>query len=517
MFRNMLKRSWLSIKRKLGRTVILTLIFFMMANLVLAAFIIKSAVSAQMNYAKSTLGGTVSIQADMDAIRKNQEDEMTKGGDPSEMFEEMKRPGIDVETANEIASTYTDYVKDYSYEISSSANANNLETVETKGFGGGMSEMSGPGSMMGGPGFSQKTSDSSTLDADITISGVNAYAYIDGVENETITIKEGTYFDEESNDSVMISYEFAELNGLKVGDSFKLKNIYTEKEIPLTVIGIYDSAEERANANTMYMNTETAAKFLSKDDYNSGNYDVGNVNFYMTNSDNAEEFVNKINEEFTELAENNLKVAVDTSEYDSIAGSIESVGGFADTILVIVVVAAIIIITLIVTINVKDRRYEIGVLMSLGASKKNIIGQIVTELLIVGTLGFTLASITGTVFASTLGSMILESQTTATSEQSERNFGRPGAGMSGMPGSKSGSTRGSGPSMLDFEGGEMPNMKEVMQAGREEDKVELNINAEPIDYLLLFVTGYLVIILALIIPSVNIMRYQPKEILAGKE
>ena len=50
-----------------------------------------------------------------------------------------------------------------------------------------------------------------------------------------------------------------------------------------------------------------------------------------------------------------------------------------------------------------------------------------------------------------------------------------------------------------------------------ENKIELNINAEPIDYLLLFVTGYLVIILALIVPSVNVMRYQPKEILAGKE
>ena len=63
MFKNMLKRSFLSIKRKLGRTIILTLIFFMMANLVLAAITIKSAVAAQMNYAKSTLGGTVTIQA----------------------------------------------------------------------------------------------------------------------------------------------------------------------------------------------------------------------------------------------------------------------------------------------------------------------------------------------------------------------------------------------------------------------------------------------------------------------
>ena len=199
----------------------------MMANLVLAAFIIKSAVSAQMEYAKSTLGGMVSIQADMEAIRENQEAEMAKGGDRKEMFKEMKRPGVGVATANEIASTYTDYVKDYSYELSTSANANSLETVETKGLSGNMGGIGGPGGMMGGPSFGQQNSDS-TLDADITISSVNAYAYVDGVENETITIKDGNYFDEESNDAVMVSYEFAELNGLKVGDSLKLKNIYLE-------------------------------------------------------------------------------------------------------------------------------------------------------------------------------------------------------------------------------------------------------------------------------------------------
>ena len=513
MFRNMLKRSWLSIKRKLGRTVILTLIFFMMANLVLAAFIIKSAVSAQMDYAKSTLGGTVSIQADMDTIRENQKAEMEKGGDPSEMFKEMKRPSVDVETANEIVTTYTDYIKDYSYEISTSANSNGLETIETKGpgsnFKGGMGGMNFPGMS------SSSSSDDDTLDADITISGINAYAYIDGVQNETITIKDGNYFDEDSTDSVMISYEFAELNSLKVGDKFKLKNIYTEKEISLTVIGIYDSSEERADANTMYMNTETAAKFFDTEDYNSGNYNVGNVNFYMNNSDNAEEFVNKINSEFTELAENNLKVAVDTSEYDSIASSIESVGGFADTILIIVIVAAIIIITLIVTINVKDRRYEIGVLMSLGADKKNVIGQIATELLIVGTLGFALASVTGTVFAGTLGNTILEGQTASSSKQSEKNFGRPGAQMGNMPSMPGSSSRGAS-GMPEMPGGDMSNMKEALQSGRD-TKVELNINAEPLDYLLLFITGYLVIILALILPSASIMRYQPKEILAGKE
>jgi len=480
----------------------------MMANLVLAAFIIKSAVSAQMDYAKSTLGGTVSIQADMDSIRENQKTEMEKGGDPREMFKEMARPSVDVNTANEIATNYSDYVRDYSYSVSTSANSNNLETVETKSNGGGMQM---PGGFDGAGGKSSSSS-STALDTDITISGVNAYAYIDGVKNESMTIKDGSYFDEDSTDKALISYEFAELNGLSVGDTFTLKNAYTEAEVSLTVIGIYDTSEERADANTIYMNTETAAKFLSTEDYNNGNYNVDNVNFYMTNSDKAEEFVSKINSDYTSLAENNLKVAVDTSEYDSISGSIESVGGFANTILIIVIIAAIIIVTLIVMINVKDRRYEIGVLMSLGASKKNVIGQIIAELIIVGTLGFILASATGTVFAGTLGKSIVDSQTASSNSQQEKNFGRPGASSSSK-----GSNSGMPEVPVEDSDSGAKNMKTKMAESRNNKKVELDINAKVEDYLLLFITGYLVIIVALILPSISIMRYQPKEILAGKE
>ena len=501
MFRNMLKRSWLSIRRKLGRTIVLTLIFFMMANLVLAAITIKSAVAAQMDYAKSTLGGTVTVQADMDAIRESQKEQMEAGADRKEMFGQMMRPQIDVETANKIAS-YSEYVKDYSYEVSASANAGDLSTVEKSS---NMPEMPG---MPGGFGGSRKNDDAE-LDGDITISGINAYAYISGVKNESMSIKDGTYFDEDTDDSALILYEFAELNELKVGDTFKIKNIYSTDEIELTVIGIYDSSEARADANTIYMNTATAAKFLSEENYNEGNYDVSNANFYMLNSDKADEFVEKINADFPALAENNLKIAVDTSEYDAMSGSIESVGSFATTILIIVIVAAVIIITLIVTLNVRDRRYEMGVLLSLGAHKRNVVAQIATELVIVGTLGFVLASVSGTFLAKSMGQSIIDSQAASSRQQSEKNFGRPGVSTSG---------RSSMPSGGSFQGGDFSpkNMKEQIMSGREQ-KIELDINATPIDFLLLFVTGYLVIILALILPSVNIMRYQPKEILAGKE
>ena len=513
----MLSRSWLSIRRKLGRTIILTLIFFMMANLVLAAIIVKTAVSAQMDYAKSTLGGTVAIQADMDAVRESQKSQIENGGDRKEMFREMIRPAIDVETADEIAE-YSEYVKDYSYEISTSANSASLETIELKG-GGSMKGMGEPQNQPGKS--SSSSSDASTLDADIAISGINAYAYISSVQNGDMEIKDGTYFDENSGNQAMISYEFAELNELNVGDAFEIKNIYTETSITLSVIGIYDSSEFNANANTIYTNTQTASQFLNEDDYNDGNYDVSNVKYYMLNSDNAEEFVNKIKDDFPNLTEENLTIAVDTTEYDSMSGSIESVGSFADTILIIVIVAAIIIITLVVTINVKDRRYEMGVLLSLGAHKRNIIGQITTELLIVGTIGFILASITGTFFASNMGNAILESQIASSSQQSENNFGRPGAKI-GEGGQNNATERPTGqqedinPSESETEKSESGS-KRHDNSGRDNPNIELNINATPIDFLLLFVTGYAVIVIALILPSINILRYQPKQILAGKE
>ena len=517
MYKNMFKRSWLSIKRKLGRTIILTLIFFMMANLVLAAITIKTAVAAQMDYAKSTLGGTVIIQADMSAIRESQKAEIENGGDRKEMFKEMVRPAVDVETANEIAS-YSEYVKDYSYEISSSANAGDLETVETKR--GGMQMPGGGFNPFGGKSSSSSSSD--TLEGNITISGINSYAYISAVQSESMELKDGTYFDEDTNDRALISYEFAELNELSAGDTFAIKNIYTESSIALTVIGIYDSSEFSANANTIYMNTETAAKFLSEDDYNDGNYEVSNVKYYMITSENADEFVEKIKSDFPDLAEDNLTVAIDTSEYDSMASSIESVGSFATTILIIVIVAAIIIVTLIVTINVKDRRYEMGVLLSLGANKTNIIGQIATELLVIGTFGFILASISGSFLASKIGTSIVESQVASSTQQSERNFGRPGTQIGGgnMP---------SMPNMPDMP--DMPedsteksessskgkSMKESIMNRAQKSNVQLDVNATPTDFLLLFITGYLVIILALIMPSINVLRYQPKTILAGKE
>lgn len=522
MFKNMLKRSWRSITRRPGRTIIMTLIFFAMATLVLAGLMVKSSVSAQLSAAKQSLGGTVTIQADMDKMRQSQEKQASDGTDRKEVFGKMQRPAVSVKTANKIAG-YTDYVKDYSYQLSTRANAGGLETVESTGPGGN-DKGGGPGR----PGEESSGSSDATLDTNLTISGVSSYDYIDGVSSGEFTLKSGNKFDEDSDNKVLVSYEFAQLNSLKVGDKIKLKNAYTEKEIELTVCGIYDSSAFNADGNTLYMNTATAAKFLSGDDYNDGDYRVSDVKYYMVDSGKADEFVKKVNSDFSSLSDSDLKISVDTTKYDRMKSQLDGVGKFANIVLIIVAVAAIVIVALIVTLNVRDRCYEMGVLLSLGAKKLNVIGQFAVELLVTGTLGLALAAATGTVFAKSIGNSLVQAQINQTSEQTN-NMGRPDGDKGGdapakpdeandddaSSGDASNNSTGTSTSSDKPTGnGEVKHKLE--KAGAKRTDVKLDINASPSDCALLFLLGYVVIILSLIVPSINIMRYQPKKILEGR-
>jgi putative ABC transport system permease protein len=47
------------------------------------------------------------------------------------------------------------------------------------------------------------------------------------------------------------------------------------------------------------------------------------------------------------------------------------------------------------------------------------------------------------------------------------------------------------------------------------DKIDVSAGAK--EYVTIFGLGYLILLVAMVLPSVNILRYQPKSILSGKE
>ena len=522
MFKNMLKRSWLSIIRKPTRAGLLVLILFVMANMLLATVSIKNSVDKSTEFAKEKIGGIVYLQPDTEAIR----DAMEASRDSNEETS-FTQPTISEDFAKGIAES--EYIKDYTYSIVANANASSYEVVETaqnereRQFQDSLdsardqidnqvndfntqrdsfNSQQGQGNRpMGGGGgfnfnFNFNISDPSLGRGDTSVQGINSYAFISDVESGTMKIVEGEAFDESTENGVIISSELAEANDISVGSNITFKTVSEEKEVTLKVIGIYSTSTEDFNYNTIYTNIETAKQFLTDDQKKE--LSLQNVRYYLASAEDKDAFLAEIAEKYPDLATDNLKLDIDDTSYQTMVGPIEGVGSFSVTMLWIVIVATVAIITLIVVINVKDRQYEMGVLMSIGATRRNIIGQVFVELIAVGTLAFILSLATSQLLAQKMGEGLLQQQI-ASSEQAatETNSQLPGGG------------RG-----LNANG---PMAGNVGQASNVEQIDTIDVSAGLQEYMTLFGLGYLILIIAMILPSANILRYQPKTILTGKE
>lgn len=501
MIKTMLKRAWLSITRKPSKTIILAIVMFVMANLVLSSIAIKNAVNESTRFAKESLGSTVYLTADMDKLREQAQAEMqqTTGGEqPVRM--RITRPTIYVEMVEAIAES--SYVKDYTYGINSTAEESGFDALEDDNSSNG-----GLGGMI---------VNGNSVYGNMSIVGINSYAFINQVQDKTMEIIDGTYFDESTDGKCIISNELATQNDLKVGDKIKLINkeidmdsynprvdsepaVTSSKTIEVEIIGIYDVNTDNFNMNTIYMNIVTSADFLKAEDYNEGNYGVDNISYFLKNPEEIDAFIAEVNNKYPSLADDNLKLDINSEDYDQMVGPIESVGSFADTVLWIVMIASVLIITLIINNNIKERKYEIGVLMSLGGTKKNIIGSFLVELIIIGTMGFALSIGTSYFLANSMGKSMLESQIASANEQSENNFGRPGAG--GMGGN------------FQISGNGMNNTNNSNAETIDNIDISVSVN----DYALLFLIGYLIAGLAMVLPSMNIVKYEPKTILTGRQ
>lgn len=529
MFKNMLKRSWLSIVRKPSRSIILVLILFVMANMLLATVSIKNSVDKSMDYAKEKIGGIVYLQPDTDAVREKVEQSRDKGETA-----QFTLPTISETMAKDMADSQ--YIKDYTYSVIANANAGSYKVVKTaqnererqfqesldsarnqvndqvnefnsqrNQFNTQQESANNQGGSSAGPGGGMRTmrpnfnfnfninvADPTLARGDTSIQGINSFDFISDVESGNMKIVEGKAFDETTKNGVVISSELAEANDLKVGNEMTFKRASDSAEVALTVTGIYKTSTEDFNYNTVYANIDTVKQFYTEEQLKT--LAVQNVRYYLASASSKDAFLAEANSEYKDLSAQNLKLDIDDSAYQTMVGPIEQVGSFSITILWIVIIATIAIVTLIVVINVKDRRYEMGVLLSIGAKKSNIVGQIFIELVLVGTLAFGASLATSQILAQKMGEGLLQQQVTANEQKAEEN--EPSRGLN------------AGPRMMMLGNQQQSNVEQI-------DKIDVSAGVQ--EYATLFGLGYLILVIAMILPSVNILRYQPKTILTGKE
>lgn len=221
------------------------------------------------------------------------------------------------------------------------------------------------------------------------------------------TIKEGRHIEKSDANKVLVHEEFAKKNNLKLHDKIgiefiELGKVDSNKKTEFEIVGIFSGKKQE-------MYTGMSSDFSENNifvDYEGSQRAIGKTN--------DSKIVNKISI-FSETADK-MKVAMDkiknidapwedyNLEKDSNAfeEALESVTGIKHIIKIMtysIMIGGVVVLSLILILWLRERIYEIGILLSIGVSKIKIVGQFILELLFI--------SIPATVFSLLFGNIML--------------------------------------------------------------------------------------------------------------
>ncbi len=261
--------------------------------------------------------------------------------------------------------------------------------------------------------------------------GYNSYEDIKDFVNGNYTIIEGEVSEDFNSSNCVISEELASLNDLSLGDSITVLDTKNEKNAyELLITGIYkENTESSDNISKMFSNSAneiiTNVNFIKT--ILSTNEDLSATitpTFILNNKENIDKFANEV--KVKGLSEY-YKVDDNIEEIESATNSIKNVKIFAFNFLVITLIIGGVVLIVINMINIRERKYEIGVLRTIGMKKTKLSFQFMIELLIICILSLSIGAGIGSFASVKVANNLLASEiANSKNEYSNinKNFGR---------------------------------------------------------------------------------------------
>lgn len=462
----MLKNAFLSIRKSIGKTVLLFVIIFIIANLVIAGFSIKSASLKATQSIQSTLGNDVTLQVDFKNMMKNRE--------PGQAVDQVTE-SLTIKMAEQLKNLK--YVDSYNYTISSNVNTT-LTAVENE-----TQEELDDRPMMGDR---QNQSTSFTLSANTTMK------YLKDFTDENYVLSEGRLLsskDQETNYCV-IETNLAKENDLSIGDTFTMTSSDDSKSVELTIVGIYEIESTtmemgRMNSNpvnTIYCDLSVGQSLSSDEDV------ISSATYYLDDPEHVEAF-QELAKEKTDIDFDTYRLTSNDQLFKNNSSSLDNISSFASLFLVVVIIAGCAILCLILALTIRNRYYEIGVFLSLGQSKIKIVLQQLFDIGMIAVIALILSLGTGKMTSNIISAMLTTQNNEVMMNTEDQN----------MPQNNRGGR-------FDFN-----------NAFEAPESQELDVSLTSDTVVKLSVTTVLVCIVSTIIPTIYVLRLTPREILMKKE
>lgn len=223
--------------------------------------------------------------------------------------------------------------------------------------------------------------------------------------DEVMALAAGRHITEADTNAVLISSEVAAVNGLSVGDKIVLSSSelgeadgeYIDvwsgerKETVVMIVGIYDILEADANVtatagrqeNRIYASIDVLTQLAA----NEPSVYTGEVGFYVTDPKTLDEIVSKV-QRIEEIDWKTHFIRTNDFQYSKISDSLTSLGDLIKILLACVSIVSAAILTLILTLRIRGRIPEAGILLGAGIPKGEIIKQFLLEVLSVAATAF---------------------------------------------------------------------------------------------------------------------------------
>ena len=416
-----LKNALVSITRNKGRNLLIGIIIVVIAS--------SASITLAINNSASTLIKSYQNKYDLVATiginRENMKNMLDfKDMTEDERKEQKEKMNESFENASNISiediDKYGDskYVKSYYYQISVGVNSDidivSMDASDEEG--------------ITGRGFGKQENFKNMNQGDFTLTGYSTLTAMEDFISGKYKIIDGTLTDDLESNNCVINSELATANDIKVGDTITFTNPDDDEDkIELKVTGIF--SEDSTTDDMMGMFTKSANNIITMSkvvtDFTSNSdikYSITPA-FTLTSKDVIDDFTKEIQDKGLD---ENLSVTTNLDEVNSATSTISNVKTFAVTFLIITLIIGGVFLFVINMINIRERKYEIGVLRTIGMKKSHLTIQFISELLIVALISLIIGSGIGAISSVKISNYLLQSEINNSEEEKtniENNFG----------------------------------------------------------------------------------------------
>lgn len=228
--------------------------------------------------------------------------------------------------------------------------------------------------------------------------------------SEVFKLIEGKNIAREETGKVLVHEELAKKNQWKVGNKVSLKVLGEEKELEFFIQGIFTGKKQEKytgmssdfSENMMFTDYATMVQIFGKKKL------VTSLKILVSDSEKLAALKTELNKK--SVQPDDYEVVEEENQFSEMVESLNMVRQMIFTMIMAVIGTGIIVLSLVLILWVRERMYEIGILLAIGCSKMKIVGQFILELVFVSLPAMILAAILGRVFMGWILGAVLQKE-----------------------------------------------------------------------------------------------------------